>query len=231
MAENKKSFILYADLIHTIQKLPEDKAGKLFLTILEYVNDKNPVINDLLVEIAFEPIKLQLKRDLVVWENKVHGKSEGGKLGNLKRWHKDLYKQVINNQITIEEALELSHSDQQRSHTITEIADTVTVTVTDNVNVNVKETDIITKKVNSIEGRKLKFASTLKPYLETYGRELLKEFYDYWTEPNKSNTKFRMELEKTWSLSRRLETWAKNDKGFKSTQKSETKQITYKEFK
>ncbi len=65
-----------------------------------------------------------------------------------------------------------------------------------------------------IEERKLKFSSTLEPYESIYGRPLLKEFNLYWTEPNKSNTKFRQELEKTWSLERRLSTWAKNDKNF-----------------
>lgn len=78
---------------------------------------------------------------------------------------------------------------------------------------------------NNIEERKLKFAHTLKPYIDVYGKELLKEFYEYWTEPNKSNTKFRAELEKTWSLERRLQTWAKNDTKFN---KPQTQQPTVK---
>ena len=71
------------------------------------------------------------------------------------------------------------------------------------------------KKKNDIEDRKLKFASTLEPFLQTYGKVFLNDFYKYWTEPNKSNTKFRAELEKTWDVERRLETWARNDKNFK----------------
>lgn len=67
---------------------------------------------------------------------------------------------------------------------------------------------------NNIEERKLKFATTLQPYLQTYGKSFLNDFYKYWTEPNKSNTKFKKELEKTWSLERRFETWAKNEKNF-----------------
>jgi hypothetical protein len=72
----------------------------------------------------------------------------------------------------------------------------------------IKEKEI---KVDNIEERKLKFASTLQIFLPTYGREVLNEFYGYWTEPNKSNTKFRQELEKTWDLNRRLERWTKSD--------------------
>lgn len=66
------------------------------------------------------------------------------------------------------------------------------------------------EKENNIENRKLKFSKTLTPFLDTYGRDVLNSFYDYWTEPNKSNTKFRQELEKTWSLKSRLERWIKN---------------------
>jgi hypothetical protein len=69
-------------------------------------------------------------------------------------------------------------------------------------------------KTDNIEERKLKFANTLKPFIDIYGKDLLKDFYSYWTEPNKSNTKFKQELQKTWSAERRLENWAKNDKNF-----------------
>lgn len=41
----------------------------------------------------------------------------------------------------------------------------------------------------------------------------LKEFSDYWTEPNKSGKKLRFELEKTWSLSRRITRWANTSFG------------------
>lgn len=65
---------------------------------------------------------------------------------------------------------------------------------------------------DTIDSRKLKFAATLEPFLEKYGKAMLNDFYRYWTEPNNSGTKFRRELEKTWDVSRRLETWAKNEK-------------------
>ena len=80
------------------------------------------------------------------------------------------------------------------------------------------------KQIYNIVDRKLKFASTLKPFVEIYGKQMLNEFYAYWTEPNKSNTKFKQELEKTWSLDRRLETWAKNDRNFKKSGNGTTKQ-------
>jgi len=79
MAKDKKSFILYADLINTVKLMPTDKAGELFMHILKYVNDENPKPIDLMVELVFEPIKQQLKRDLVKFEQKKVQWSEAGK--------------------------------------------------------------------------------------------------------------------------------------------------------
>ena len=81
MAEDKKSFILYADIITTLNKLSNEQAGILFKTILDYVNDKNPEVNDLIIDLAFEPIKNSLKRDLKKWEDFRKKQSENGKLG------------------------------------------------------------------------------------------------------------------------------------------------------
>ena len=79
MAENKKSFVLYADLIHTVVKMPDNKAGELFKHILKYVNDKNPQTEDLIIQLTFEPIKQQLKRDLLKYESKKQQWSDAGK--------------------------------------------------------------------------------------------------------------------------------------------------------
>lgn len=86
MATNKKSFLLYCDIIHTIEKLSDEQAGKLLKHILRYVNDQDPIAEDVLTEIAFEPIKQNLKRDLIKYEEIKEKRSEAGKTGANKRW-------------------------------------------------------------------------------------------------------------------------------------------------
>lgn len=81
MAKDKKGFVLYCDLIHTIEKMPPEKAGELFLHILKYVNDLKPETNDLLIQIAFEPIKRQLKRDLLKYSERADRARENGRKG------------------------------------------------------------------------------------------------------------------------------------------------------
>lgn len=82
--ENKRSFVLYADSIHVVRKLSDEKAGQLLKLILAYVNDENPTVDDPLLEIAFEPIKQQLKRDLIRWQSIREKRSESGRLAGIK---------------------------------------------------------------------------------------------------------------------------------------------------
>jgi len=200
MANGKKSVLLYCDLIHTVKPLTDEEAGKLFKHYLSYINDLNPEPIDRLTGLLFEPIKQNLKRDLVKWENKSLKNSENAKL----RWDKK-----------DANACERIKSDAN-------YADTVTVKVKDTVTVKVKE--------NNIEERKLKFASTLEPFLQTYGRDLLKEFYNYWAESNKLNNKLRFESEKFWDLDRRLATWKRKEKNFAQKKDRPTMRTTNEVF-
>ena len=86
MAKDKKSFILYVDQKDLWNKLPDEVAGKLIKHIYAYVSDENPTSDDLIVNIAFEPIKQQLKRDLKLFEEKRVKRSEAGMAGANKRW-------------------------------------------------------------------------------------------------------------------------------------------------
>ena len=62
-----------------------------------------------------------------------------------------------------------------------------------------------------LEPRRQAFIEELRKYQGVYSNDLLNAFYLFWTEPNKSYTKMRWELQKTWSLELRLKTWYNND--------------------
>jgi len=69
-------------------------------------------------------------------------------------------------------------------------------------------------KQKAMTERQELFYQALIPPVETYGKELIRAFYNYWTEPNKSKTKMKYEIEVTWDLTRRLDTWEKNEHKF-----------------
>jgi uncharacterized phage protein (TIGR02220 family) len=81
MAKDKTSFILYADQRSYFDKLTDDEAGRLIKHIFSYVNDENPNPVDRITDLSFEPIKLQLKRDLIKYESIVNRNKSNGSLG------------------------------------------------------------------------------------------------------------------------------------------------------
>lgn len=132
MAKDKKSFILYVDQKDLWNKLPDEIAGKLIKHIYAYVSDENPESQDLIVNIAFEPIKQQLKRDLKLFEEKRVKRSEAGIAGANKRW------QTIAN-------------DSKRIKPIAKIADNVNVNDNDIYNIDYQA---LLDFVNNTFGRK-----------------------------------------------------------------------------
>jgi hypothetical protein len=178
MAENKKSFILYCDIIHTVNLLNDSDAGKLFKHILEYVNDKNPITDDMTIKIAFEPIKQQLKRDLIRYENLCERNAKNGKNGG--RPKKPKKPNGINGK-----------SEKPKK--------------ADNDNDNDND--------NGIEIRKEKFNKKLNEYLQEYGKQMLYDFFMYWTEHGDNDKKMRYEKEKTFGIKARLNTWKNRSNG------------------
>ena len=72
--------------------------------------------------------------------------------------------------------------------------------------------------------RKGEFYNTLIPYVERYGKEMVRSFFDYWSEMNKSQTKMRYEKQETWEVGLRLATWAKREKGNYNDKRTDTNQ-------
>ncbi len=85
-------------------------------------------------------------------------------------------------------------------------------------NNNIKESTKVDKKKKSIAAkaatlkRKEEFGKSLIPFIEKYSKEMIRSFFDYWSELNKSETKMRFEKQPTWEVSKRLATWAKKEK-------------------
>ena len=68
--------------------------------------------------------------------------------------------------------------------------------------------------LKDIKQRYLDFYDEVKGFNLEYEESVLNGFISYWTEPNKSNTKMRFEMQQTWETKRRLKTWLKNNKHF-----------------
>ena len=102
---------------------------------------------------------------------------------------------TTNQQLTTTSEYKKERIYKKESSTIVEPKKKISLTLTEN-----------------LEKRNKSFYESLVPYIETYGKEMIRGFYDYWSEPNRSCTKMRFELERTWDVKRRLNTWSNRAK-------------------
>ena len=72
------------------------------------------------------------------------------------------------------------------------------------------------KKLTAAKAATLKrrdvFYQSLVPYVERYGKDMIRSFFDYWSELNKSETKMKFETNQTWEVAKRLATWDNREK-------------------
>jgi len=68
--------------------------------------------------------------------------------------------------------------------------------------------NIINNKFNK-DNSKNQFFNEVMAF-ENYSKEMLTDFFEYWSEPTKKGI-LKKDTMKTWSTSRRLKTWAKNE--------------------
>ncbi len=163
MAENKKSFVLYSDSQGLVNQLPDDVAGRLLKHIYAYVNDENPISDELLLNVAFEPIKMQLKRDLIKWETQIEQRRNAG--------------------------LKSAEIRKRNATSVNERSISSTDNVNDNVSVNVNVNDNVIKKVvNKFTAPTILEVQT---YFNENGfsKELAKRAFDYYDVGNWKDSK------------------------------------------
>ena len=61
----------------------------------------------------------------------------------------------------------------------------------------------------TLEKRKSDFYQSIVPFTDQYDREMLNDFYQYWTELDKRRRRMRFEMQKTWETGKRLSTWSR----------------------
>lgn len=211
MEYKRNTFVFNVEWYNILRDYPSEVRLEVYDAMMEYV--ATGIFSELkpMAKIAFSFIKKEIDANIEKYNDTCRKRSEAGKIGNEKRWKNKNIAKVAN-------AIFVS----QKSQSIAKIADN------DNDNDNKEKTiskEIVKKKatnVATLTERKESFKLSLEPYLQKYSRDMLNDFYVYWTEENQSRTKMRFELEKTWGLGNRLATWARRDNNFKQQRNGNT---------
>jgi len=128
--------------------------------------------------------------------------------------------EFITGRITASEELHLKPStiykrlQRLKSQGYIDISSTTKNSLITVVNYKSYQLDDKPRKKRNLDNVTNKFLMEVSAFKELYSVEMLEAFIDYWTEPNKSKTKLRYELQKTFDIARRLKTWSKNESKF-----------------
>ncbi len=134
-------------------------------------------------------------------------RSMAGKIGNEIRWNRQ--KEIANQSQCDNDAI-ANGSQTDRKSSQSKVKESKVKESIDNIESGQKSEKVTAAKAATLS-RKNEFYKYLIPFVETYGNAMIRKFFDYWSEFNKSGTKMRFELERTWELSKRLAKWANND--------------------
>jgi hypothetical protein len=86
---------------------------------------------------------------------------------------------------------------------------------------------------DTLPQREYEFKRKCCEFIPAYNLQMIQEFFSWWSEKNKTETKMKWELERTFEISKRLATWAKREKEFKNnktTQNEYTPRISKTEW-
>lgn len=196
MDANRK-YLFFESYHNALCRVPDEVYGRIVRSMSDYVfNGVEPQLSDPTDLMAWELIKPILVKGIELSEIRASagrsGKGKSRNVGNINAKKQNNTNQNKNNtnQNGIGKGVGIGKGIENKESTI--------VPKKDRLSLNLSK-------------RKNNFKESLKPFVEFYGADMINDFYSYWTEPNKSNTKMRYELQKTWDIKRRLSRWANND--------------------
>lgn len=180
------------------------------------------------VKMAYNFVNSQIKRDKTKYETIVEKRRAAGRKGGLAKGkstnnqdNEEIANQANANFAKQKQANQANESNNININSNNNINSNINNNKSTNVDINLvcteNATDVAENKESALQKRKSDFEHSLIPFLGTYTSEQLREFADYWTEPNKSHTKMRYELERTWDTARRLAYWDRNSKPARHT--------------
>ena len=225
----RDSFVFYKSWKDAMGELPNDIRLEVYESIIRYACGETVEGLKSLAQVAFAFIKQDIDRMREKEIEFIENQRSNGSKGGAKKGNQNARKHKKEDE---------ENNPKQPKTTLNDNVD---------VDVNVNDNDLRKEKGKKksspngdppsnyfkllFEKRKKEFYDECAKLVKTYDPEMIRAFFDYWTEPNKSKTKMRYELENTWDLPRRLKTWENRDFKFNNKNKNETKSKEYPKFK
>lgn len=80
-----KSFLMYQDMERVFERLSGEESRALLLGMFRYHRGEEPRFGDRMLEILFEPLRLQMDRDREKYRRTIQARAEAGRKGGKAR--------------------------------------------------------------------------------------------------------------------------------------------------
>ena len=194
----RNSFVFYKDWWDVLQELPKEQRLESYEAICNYAfGSITP--DDAIVKAITGLMRSAIDRD----KQKFEDKCEKNRKNILKRWGKE--NTTVKNVIR----LDTKHTENENENE-NENKESTIVPKKDELSLPPKTT--LKQKQEAMLKHKAEFKDELSKFADRYSTDMLNDFFEYWTEPNKSHTKMLFETKQTWDTSRRLSRWERNSR-------------------
>jgi hypothetical protein len=187
-----RNFIMHENIIRMSSQLTDTELAKLIRYIYLYVeNGQMPEgETSCAVNIIFNEWRLRYETDKERYETVSQKRREAGRKGINKRWNKNKSK------------------TEEMGDDTAETKDNATMTP------GAEESKAESDGDGNLEARRHEFYQSMLPYVGEYNRDMLNDFFLYWTELDKRRRRMRFEMQKTWETGKRLDKWARRESTF-----------------
>lgn len=210
--------------MNVISDLPDDIRLEVYDAVIRYGISGETIDLKPMARIAFGFMKMAIDKDKEAYSRR----SEAGSRGGRPRKDETNENQEKPNETNENQTKPKKTNENQEKPMVDDGFDCLCDNDNVNDNVIIEKVSKETKKKAAsaaeraeavVEAATKKLADEVATY--DYPEEMKAAFVSYWTEPNKSRTRVRYQMEKTWDTSRRLSLWASRDKVGKATKPTE----------
>jgi hypothetical protein len=193
-----------------VELLTDEQAGRLLKALFAFATDGSELALDQSTSVAFVAMRAYIEQNAQRYAEICEKRAAAGRLHTGNQYTRVEHNGTIGTSVpTLEhngtigtkakakakaKAKSITKEKEKRETTPIAAANAATLT---------------TKEV-----RAKKFYDSLVDYVGKYGAQMVREFYDYWTESNAGGARMRFEMEKVFDVGRRLATWANRQKQF-----------------
>jgi hypothetical protein len=193
----KKSFILHIDQKEVFDTLTNEQAGVLIKAIFNYEFDKTLIELEPLLKIIFIPIRQAIDRNTERYDNVCKRNSENIS----KRWNKENTKNTSRKSGIKKIPRDTRNTDNDNDND------------SDNDSERGKSAEAQPTQKNFRQLTEKEFYDEVAKYSNQFAKELLRSFYNHWSEKSPKG-KMKFQLEETWELKKRLDKWKATDERF-----------------